>query len=176
MIFAVPAIALILVVLMFIYFLQRVGRKDVFKRLVFTILIMAFLFNFVWEVIQMPLYRDAPFSVAHIAFCGLASIADALMVLLIYLSFALVMKNPFWGQNLTLSMILMVMVVGGLGAVAAEMRHLSSGTWAYDSSMPIIPVVNVGLSPVLQFMLLPACIYYLGFRFIIHTVPTAEKS
>ena len=56
------------------------------------------------------------------------------------------------------------MLTGGIGAVAAEIRNLSAGSWAYSKSMPIIPFLNVGLSPVLQFMLLPAIIFYLGFK------------
>ena len=50
-----------------------------------------------------------------------------------------------------------------VGAIAAEMRHVSAGNWAYDESMPLLPIVDAGLSPVLQFMLLPALIYYSSF-------------
>lgn len=163
-IFLVPAVALALVVWLYIYMLKKAGDKVVFKRFVFTTLVLSFLLNFAWEVIQMPLYKDASFNIEHIAFCALASVADAIMVLIIYLVFAVVYKSPLWVQNLTLPRILLVMLVGGLGAIAAEIRHLSSGTWAYDASMPIIPGVDVGLSPVLQFMLLPAFIYYLSYK------------
>ena len=48
-------------------------------------------------------------------------------------------------------------------AVLAELRHLSSGSWGYADSMPIIPIINVGISPVLQFMVLPLLIYFLSF-------------
>lgn len=163
-IFLIPVIALTLVVLLFIYLLKKADDKVVFKRFVFTTLVLAFLLNFAWEVIQIPLYKGASFNIEHIAFCALATIADAIMVLLIYFGFALIYKNPLWVENLTLPRILILMLVGGLGAVAAEIRHVSSRSWAYDTSMPIIPVVDVGLSPVLQLMLLPACIYYLSFK------------
>lgn len=163
LIFLVPVIALTLVVLLFIYLLKKVDDKVAFKRFVFITLGLAFLLNFAWEVIQMPLYKDAHFSVEHIAFCALASVADAIMLLLIYFGFALIYKNPLWVQHLTLPRILLLMTVGAIGAIIAEMRHVSAGNWAYDKSMPILPIVDVGLSPVLQFMLLPALIYYLSF-------------
>ncbi len=35
----------------------------------------------------------------HIAFCALASVADVLMVLLLYFGLALLYKNPFWVQD-----------------------------------------------------------------------------
>lgn len=86
------------------------------------------------------------------------------MVLLIYFGFALIYKNPLWAEELTASRILALMLVGSIGAILAEMRHVSAGNWAYDKSMPIIPIVDVGLSPVIQFMLLPPLIYYLSFK------------
>ena len=164
LIFITPAIALILVALMFIYLVGKVDNKEVFKRLSFIILALAFLLNFAWEVIQMPLYKGASFKIAHVAYCVLASVADAIMVLLIFFGFALFYKNPFWVRNLTLRRIVILMLVGGIGAIIAEMRHVSAGSWAYNNSMPIIPIIDVGLSPVLQFILLPVGIYYFGFR------------
>lgn len=163
LIFLVPVIALMLIVLLFIYVLKKANDKAVFKRFVFFALVLAFLLNFAWEVVQMPLYKDASFNLQSVAFCALASIADAVMVLLIYLCFALLYKKPLWVEELTASRIFLVMVVGGIGAIIAEMRHVSAGNWAYDESMPILPIVDAGLSPVLQFMLLPVLIYYLSF-------------
>lgn len=163
-IFLIPVIALILVIALFIYLLNKVDNKSVFKRFSFTTLMLAFVLNFVWELLQMPLYKDASYDIQHISFCALASIADAIMVLLIYFCFAIIYKKPLWVQELTIPRIYIVMLVGGIGATVAEIRHLSSGNWAYDESMPIIPVVNAGLSPVLQFMLLPVCIYYLSLK------------
>lgn len=162
-IFLIPVIALILVVFLFIYLLKRTDSKADFKRFVFITLLVAFLLNFVWEVIQIPLYKGASFSVQHIAICALASVADATMVLLIYFCFGFIYKKPLWVQNLTLPRILILMLVGATGAVLAEMRHISSGNWAYSKSMPVIPVVDVGWSPVLQFMLLPVITYFITF-------------
>jgi len=161
-IFIVPLIALLLTVVMFINLLQKVDDKPAFKQYVLITLVLSFLLNLAWEVIQLPLYKDAVFNIQHIAFCALASVADAIMVLLIYFCFALIYENPLWVEELTAPRIFILMLVGVVGAIAAEMRHLSAGTWAYDNSMPILPVVDVGLSPVLQFMLLPVLIYYLS--------------
>ena len=119
--------------------------------------------NLIWELVQMPLYKDALYDVQHIAFCALASIADALMVLLLYLAVALIFRNPLWIRYLKWQQIGIVILIGGIGAVLAEMRHLSLGSWAYADSMPIIPIVSVGISPFLQFMVLPLLIYFLSF-------------
>lgn len=162
-IFLVPVIALVLIIWMFNYLLSKADKKEFFKQIVYKILILAFLLNFAWEVIQIPLFKNAGSS-KHIVFCAVASVADTIMVLLIYFGFALIYKNPVWVTQITIPRILLLMLTGGIGAVAAEIRNLSAGSWAYSKSMPIIPFLNVGLSPVLQFMLLPAIIFYLGFK------------
>jgi hypothetical protein len=120
----------------------------------------------VWELAQGPLYKGYEYDFQHIAFCTLASVADAIMVVLLYLGFAFILKDPFWIRELTLVRILLLMLTGGMGAIVAEMRHLSAGNWAYDESMPLLPFVNAGLSPVLQFTLLPVVIYYLSYRML----------
>ncbi|MEO7312721.1 MAG: hypothetical protein ABIX01_20220 [Chitinophagaceae bacterium] len=165
-IFIVPLTALTLLVIGYFNLLKKVIKKAAFKRFVLITTVLAFVLNIVWEFVQMPLYRDAAFDAQHIAFCLLASVADAIMVLLLYFVFAIIYKQPFWIKYLNILRAFMLVVIGGIGAILAEMRHLSQGNWAYDSSMPILPFVNVGLSPLLQFMLLPVIIYYVSFYFL----------
>ncbi len=166
MLFLIPVIALILAGILYFYFLKRVADKGVFKRLIFTIAAVAFLLNLIWEIVQMPLYKDGSYSLSHITFCALASVADALMVVLIYLGVALIYKSPLWIEDIKWQPVVFIILIGGVGAVLAEMRHLSSGSWAYSPSMPIVPLVNVGLSPVLQFMFLPLLSFHLSNYFI----------
>lgn len=162
-IFLVPIIVLILVVGMYFSLLKSSTNKKAFKSLVLIIAVLAFLLNFVWEVLQLPLYKDAAYDVEHIAFCALASVADALMVLLLYLCFALINKKPFWAQDMVFPQVFALIIIGGIGAIIFEIAHTAAGNWDYADSMPMLPLVNVGLSPVLQFLLLPALIYYVSF-------------
>ena len=125
---------------------------------------LSFLLNFAWELFQIPLYKNPVYDFKHIEFCALASLADVLMVLLLYFGIALMFKNPFWIEPLKLQKISIVVLIGGVGAVLSEMWHLSLGSWAYNNSMPIIPFVSVGIAPVLQFMILPLLIYFMSFN------------
>ena len=69
------------------------------------------------------------------------------------------------------------MVVGGTGAVVSEMAHLATGNWAYTASMPLIPVIGVGVTPVLQFTVLPVLIYGLSsYLTALKTVPFSPKA
>jgi uncharacterized membrane protein len=165
-VFIIPFIALILAVLGYLILLKKETSKAQFKQLVFIIIIAAFVLNFIWEMLQMPFYKGMENNLQSAAVCALAAIADAIMVLLIYFCFAFVYKKVFWVQQLSFFRISMLALVGGIGAILAELRHTALGTWTYNKSMPLLPFNNVGLIPVLQFMILPVCIFYLSNRFI----------
>ena len=165
-IFLVPVVVLILISTLYFYLLKKTTAKKVFNKFIFIMITLSFLLNFAWELIQIPLYKNPANHTNHIAFCALASLADVLMVLLLYFGLALIFKNSFWIQQLKLRRIVIVVLIGGAGAILSEMRHLFLGSWAYDNSMPIIPLVNVGIAPVLQFMILPLLIYFLSFNFL----------
>ena len=157
--FLIPVIALILVSILYFSLLKKATDKKTFYRFIFTTTVLSFLLNFAWELIQIPFYKNPSYNIDHIAFCALASLADVIMVLLLYFGFALIFRNLLWIEHLNWKRIIIVILIGGTGAALAEIRHLSLGTWAYADSMPIIPIVNVGISPVLQFMILPLLIY-----------------
>ena len=128
--------------------------------------VISFILNEVWELLQMPLYSSAYYNLGDVVFCTLGALADMIMVLLLYVCFGFIYKNPFWIWQSNWFKICVVMLTGLVGAVLSEKRHLKIGSWAYDESMPIVPFVNVGLSPVLQFLLLPVSIYFLSFYII----------
>lgn len=136
--------------------------------------VISFILNEVWELLQMPLYSSAYYNLGHVVFCTLGALADMIMVLLLYVCFGFIYKNPFWIWQSNWFKIFVVMLTGAVGAVLSEKRHLKIGSWAYDQSMPIVPFVNVGLSPFLQFLLLPVVIYFLSYRIILkfynHTI------
>lgn len=163
-IFLVPVIVLMLVSAIYFYLLKKTTDRKLFNKFIFTMVILALLLNFAWELIQVPLYKNPAYDTRHIAFCALASLADVLMVLLLYFGLGLIFKEPFWIQDLKSTRVLLLVLIGGVGAVLSEIRHLSLGSWGYDNSMPLIPVVNVGIAPVLQFMILPILIYFASYK------------
>ena len=113
----------------------------------------------------MPLYLNISLGWQSTLFCTLASVADTIMVLLIYYGFALLYNNNCWMIRATPNRLMVLVLTGGAGAVLAELRHINLGTWSYSTQMPMIPVLKVGLVPVLQFMLLPGVIYFLALSF-----------
>ncbi len=160
----VPVFAITIDILLYFILLQKSNQKFFFRHYTIIIILFAFLLNAAWEILQIPLYKGGVYEWDHILFCVLASVADVIMVLLIYFGFAFIYKNELWIKNFSASRIIILVLTGGVGAVVAEIRHLSIGTWSYADAMPLIPFIKVGLSPVLQFMILPFFIYLLSFK------------
>ncbi|NNE78170.1 MAG: hypothetical protein HKN31_13990 [Pricia sp.] len=158
-IFVVPTIALTLVILGYLYFAKRVKDVGQYKRFVFAVAVTSFVLNFVWELAQGPLYEGFEYDMKHISFCALASVADMLMVFILLLAFGLIYKDVYWMQNWGSKKILLLVLVGFFGAILAEVWHTARGDWAYADAMPPLPMVEVGLSPVLQFTILPWLIF-----------------
>ena len=165
-IFVTPFIALSLLVFLYFILSKKTANKTLFRQYVVIIFALAFILNFTWEVLQMPLYTGGTFNMEHVAFCALASVADAIMVTLLYLIFALCYNDSFWIQEIVPERYFLLIIIGGIGAIVAEKIHTAVGNWSYNSNMPIIPFVSVGLLPVLQFLLLPICIYFFGIRIL----------
>lgn len=174
-IFLYPAIAVMLCVLLFSYVLKKSNQKSDFKNYILIVFVVAVILNIVWELAQLYLYNNAVYNIAHISFCALASIADAIMITLMYLLFAAVLKNALWIRSVKWYQILILVVVGATGAILSEKRHLNIGTWDYSYWMPIIPIVKVGLSPVLQFMLLPTLSYILSLKYLQKQLKTIKN-
>ena len=160
--FIVPVITLSIVIALYIYFLKRTERKALYKKQIIAISVFAFILNLIWEVSQGFLFSDYVYDFQHISFCALASVADLIMVLLLYFVFSVVLKDPFWIRNLTPYKSLSLLFIGGSGAILGEWRHLSEGNWSYTESMPVLPIIEVGLTPLLQFIILPILIYILA--------------
>lgn len=171
-IFLFPVVALVLVAVLYVSLLKKATHKKAFNGFFLIMTVLAFLLNFAWELLQMPLYDSTSFTINHVAFCALGSVADAIMVLLIYLGLAFIFKNAFWIYPLKWQRILLLILIGGVGATLSEIRHLSLGNWAYSDLMPLLPFVKVGLSPVLQFMILPSLTYILSVKLLSFITPS----
>ena len=92
----------------------------------------------------------------------IASIKDALMVVGLYLLVAIFTRNAAWGKRFSNQRIIFLLSFGFLWAVgveynAAVVKHL----WSYAKTMPVLPGINVGVSPVLQMMIVPLVAIFL---------------
>lgn len=109
---------------------------------ILLIFLLAFLTNLLWENLHAPLYahyRGGPIT----KFILLrASAYDAFVITLMA---AIFMAVPALYERLWLAL-----VFGIVFGVVLERWALGTNRWEYKKSMPIIPVLNVGLTPTIQ--------------------------
>lgn len=126
-----------------------------------------FLTHFVWEMLQVPWFTGMA-EASHGSVVWLCIRATAGDVLILLFSFWLssiacghrqwLLKGE-WKPAVTLITTALVLTT--------VMEWLATGPlerWAYADSMPIVPLLGVGLTPLLQWLLLPPLIIWLTRR------------
>jgi hypothetical protein len=91
--------------------------------------------------------------------CTRAAMGDVGIILVIYVTSALVGGGLRWGLRGRSSMFATTAVVGLAYAVLVEDLGLAAGRWSYTERMPVMPVLGVGLWPLLQMTLLPPLLF-----------------
>lgn len=123
--------------------------------------IAAIFFNFFWEISHANLYQWLPPMEKTIGHLFWFSIKDALFYLFFILLVALVTRSLFWFKKPKVWSIILLATIGLLVATFVEYNALNSGKWAYASSMPVIPILDVGLTPILQMSIGPVVVVIL---------------
>ena len=108
---------------------------------------LGFLLNFLWENIHSGLYIHYRGGTISQFILFRAAIVDALIILVLIL--VLERFNRSW-----------LIILFGIGvAVVLEWFALYSGRWAYADMMPIIPIIQTGLTPTIQLGLTGYIVY-----------------
>lgn len=126
-------------------------------RLQAYLFIFAVPLNLIWEVGQMNAY-DFPESslTANVLGCFVPTLGDGLMILIIYWVGWLHFRESQWILNPGLKGYLLIMGVGLVLAVLIEWNALfRTWAWSYNEQMVTIPILEVGLLPILQMIMLP---------------------
>jgi hypothetical protein len=121
-----------------------------------TLVLSAFALNWLWEMIQMPAFVEvAGRSWGEMALpCASAALGDVAMTFGIYGLGCLAAGYWRWGLAGRWNMYLTGALLGGVFASAFEWYSMSTNRWTYNERMPIVPILNVGLWPLLQLILL----------------------
>ncbi len=117
---------------------------------------VAFSLNLPWEMGQMFTYAGmSQTSFRSVAMCSAAAVGDGVYALVVYSAGSLISGDPKWIFRMTPGRLSSIVAVGFVAAVIMEKAALFGSLWQYSGSMPRIPVIGVGLWPVLQLMTLP---------------------
>lgn len=127
----------------------------------FNVLVFAILLNSPWEFLQAPFFKDMP-GLAHwagIQRCTMATAGDGLLTLVAFWSTAVVARTRAWILRPTRRHVLIFIGVGLTISIVIERFATSMnwppGGWSYADTMPVLPVLDIGLTPFLQWIILP---------------------
>ena len=125
-----------------------------------VVLVIGFSLNLIWENAQAPLYRGCNGFFRHFWTYLVASVVDALVLLLLYTLFAVFNQRLNWPLHVKLWQYGLLSLVGGLLAVWFEKRALAREHWSYTHNMTIVLILYVGVLPLLQLALLSCLTFY----------------
>ena len=137
-----------------------------FLRFLFSLFIVSTALHFAWEISQMGYYSFSGITLsgydAFVTEHWVVSLKDGLITVALYLLVGMLVKNAGWARRFSQRRFLFLIVLGFLWAVgmeyyATEVAH----RWAYAKSMPLIPILNVGVAPILQMVIIPFFSIYL---------------
>lgn len=127
-----------------------------FVKFYLVLFIVGFAVNLIWEINQMPYFAGKPGDTyaEGIFYCSLASIIDGLTVISIYFVASKIVKYKNFGFYL------LTAIFGALCAVVFENIAFYLKWWSYKESMPVVPLIDVGVLPFIQLIsLVPLSIF-----------------
>ncbi len=122
-----------------------------------NVVLFALLLHIPWEFWQVPFFEGmarAPHWAA-VKVCTRAAAGDALIAVLAFLVVAAGARSRTWILRPSWRSVAAYLAAGLVVTVAIERVSTAWGRWTYGEAMPIVPVLEVGLLPVLQWLVLP---------------------
>lgn len=114
--------------------------------------------NLVWEILQLPLFTiwktgtigQKAFAVVH------CTGGDAMIAGFALVSALILFGRPAWPNRATAAVYAASLVLGIGYTIYSEWLNTSvRASWAYSELMPILPVLGTGVSPLLQWLVVP---------------------
>ena len=130
-------------------------------RRYFSVIIPA---NLIWEFAHMPLYTIwNEGSWGEIVFAALHCTGGDTLIAMSALMLALMLARHDWPfARQTRQQVTVLTVAFGLGYTLFSewLNIVIRAAWAYSDLMPIIPILDAGLSPVLQWIVIPMAAFW----------------
>jgi len=108
-----------------------------------------------WERALLPLYIH-DHSIPGWAHVALNATGDGLLVLVLYLAGWLVLRNDLWHVQPGLRGYAILLGGGAIAGVIVEtIGARSLEQWRYTPAMPVVPLLRIGLLPVVGALIIP---------------------
>lgn len=131
--------------------------------------LFSFLLHFVWEFLQVPTYAGMA-EMAHwqgIKLCTSATIGDVGFALTAFWSASLVARTRSWMSSEAMPPVIVFLSTGIVLTVGFEFYYTQvTHRWTYSDLMPLVPPLGTGLSPLLQWIVIPSIVLWLSRRYL----------
>lgn len=141
---------------------QLSERKAVIGTLrLWSIFSVAVLVNYPWELAQARLYVGTDGADIAPWLCIVASLVDGALVLLIYAVGVVVFSQRGWFVAPGFSGYALMAAAGILISISIEwITVYGTRIWAYSPNMPLVPGLGIGVTPLIQMLVLPPFIFH----------------
>ena len=129
---------------------------------------LAAIAHFLWEAMQLPLYtlwrtgtpREIAFALFH------CTGGDVLITTATFAAAAALARHFRW-PPFGWRMVFTAIVLGGGYTIFSEWLNVEiSRTWSYTAAMPVVPFLGTGLTPLLQWLIVPGlALALIGYRY-----------
>lgn len=130
----------------------------------------SFLLHFVWEFVQVPAFAGLT-EMGHweaIKMCMSATFGDVGFALMAFWLASGATRSRGWILRPTRLPVAIFVGVGIALTVGFEYYHTNvSLRWAYSDAMPLVPPFGTGLSPLLQWLIIPPLVIWLTRRHLL---------
>lgn len=135
------------------------GKTQYWKEIPeFLLLTLSLPLHLLWEIAQFPLYTvwhegDWSYILYGLAHCALG---DLLILLNVFWLVSLLNRSRYWVFSPSLmSNIVLFTLLGLTYTIFSEIINTRvNSTWGYTELMPIVPVIEIGAMPFLQWLLI----------------------
>ena len=138
-------------------------------------LVFVALANLLWEFAHLPLYTIwETGTVGEIAFAALHCTGGDVLIALSSITLALFATGArAWPVRGVRAVVALTLAFGLAYTVFSEWLNIEvRQAWAYSDLMPVIPVIDAGLSPLLQWIVIPLA----AFRWALWRAPGRDGS
>jgi len=142
-----------------------------------SIFFLSFFLNFFWEVVQTYFYtmRNSPFSAILYGWIH-CTLGDVIITIGSFWLVSILSRNRRWFLRLNRLSFIGFIIVGVVYTLFSEWLNVHIfRSWGYNESMPIIPSIGVGLTPFLQWMIVPPAVILLVRHHLLLDKEVARK-
>jgi hypothetical protein len=133
--------------------------------------------SLVWELVQLPLYTIwTDGTTGEIAFAVLhCTVGDVLIAAIILLAVVVLTADGRWPARRFARVATLTITFGVLYTVFSEWLNVEvRGGWSYSEFMPILPLLGTGVSPLTQWIVVPAIGFWWARRASVRVDNTFE--